>query len=1150
MQTSDENPFTIGPDFAHDEVRRYSVARLLLSEKDPTSELLKSEVPRWALGAAKLACQAMLQASDLPSLPLRGRFGRLQASFEALVAAGHGARWGDVPGEALVSMSDPTGVLTDAWPYLRDDEDAGLRRIARIVNQRLRNDTGTVNPTAIEPIITLLLEDDAPWRSGEHVSNLLLQWLCGHVAMKTPAGHPTRTRLRERLVEACTEADRRLREQRKADAAARAARTPEDVERATELEENHPELFVSQLDYFRPPRRERPEVPRECSDETFLQLVALLGPDLGDEGKAILLRIAHDEPSSLAPVAEDTFAAVALSQYPRGLLAHLTEAYYLDDEEDGYRFEFEEEGIRSHNPRYSGSMGPLAAWYLGPFTVLFNTDFQGGVAVLNRLLNQAALVRARGLARLDSMRSGIPDPDVPPYQIDLQVTGTHRTYLGDEQVWYWYRGTGVGPYPCISALQALERTCDELIKLDIPVEKLVTILLEGCGNLAMVGLTVGILVRHLEIAGSLLDPYFADPLVWDLESQRVVKESSMLAANSEGIEAPDRRHWSLREAAMASALSANDERANELRMISETLVQNARHIIGQELVANADDEQADGGENIDPKLAAVMVSASCLDRDKFQLRETPNGLYVQPTPPEAAVHKLQDGNRNLERASEEIQLSLRYLYNTKERNTGPVESDEMENDIASARALLADPTPLGAHHPCDVPAAVAAAALEAHLLHHVELQEETLAFAADILLRVSEGKVFAGLYDIEKSYFEQGADRSAARVLPLLLVPDAAHLRSIVDSTDGSVAFARVSAAGMNLAQSVVNEVRLHLARGLDHLWATPCAEAGPCHHQVGWQIATKTMQDCAIGDWNRDTGTHSIAVLDEPLVQSLAETPDGSIQPYRLDASIRALASAATTKNCVSIAARDLLTVLLNAQQRSLVHHKHGDSDWRGTQALVAARAFLTLAQHGDDAPILEHINGYADQSASLSKLLRGLSAAAEETQERADAAWRIWPDLMRHVLDLNDNGRTPFGGRSYGDLALAALLPQPTYSTQYLYQELQGTPIMWWDPRAMRSEVEAWLVPATSNATCVDQLIIFLRVLTTDDQAELGLPWMATLVLASPRNIANRTYLLADWLIETRAAADAASLSTIWQQIVDTLVVEGDARLAPYSE
>ena len=42
LQESVDNLFTIGPDFAHDEVRRYAVARLLLSEGDASSKLLRA----------------------------------------------------------------------------------------------------------------------------------------------------------------------------------------------------------------------------------------------------------------------------------------------------------------------------------------------------------------------------------------------------------------------------------------------------------------------------------------------------------------------------------------------------------------------------------------------------------------------------------------------------------------------------------------------------------------------------------------------------------------------------------------------------------------------------------------------------------------------------------------------------------------------------------------------------------------------------------------------------------------------------------------------------------------------------------------------------------------------------------------------------
>ena len=147
-----------------------------------------------------------------------------------------------------------------------------------------------------------------------------------------PAGHPLRILLRERLVEACIAGDRRLEEEREAAAAARAARTPEEVERVHRLEESHPELFT-EIGYGGRRRRQRPEVPRECRDEVFLELLALLGPDLGDDGEAILRQSRSGRTVvALAPAVEETFTGLALSQYRPGLLAQLTEAYYLDDE--------------------------------------------------------------------------------------------------------------------------------------------------------------------------------------------------------------------------------------------------------------------------------------------------------------------------------------------------------------------------------------------------------------------------------------------------------------------------------------------------------------------------------------------------------------------------------------------------------------------------------------------------------------------------------------------------------------------------------------------------------------------------------------------------------------------------------------------------
>ena len=1175
LQASVENPFIIGPDFAHDEVRRYAVTRLLLADRSPASKLAGAGAPRWTLGAAKLACQSLLEEPGDSTTPLRGRFAALQESFDGLVEAGYGTRWGDVPSEALITIADPGGVLQDAWPALRAHGAAGLRRLARIVNQRHRGENGFVSLAVLEPIVSLLLEDRVPWELGDYASDLLQDWLCGHVLASTPAGHPLRILLRERLVAASEDADRRLTEEREAAEAARAARTTEEVERERQFLESYSSILHESG------HNRRNTVPRECTNEVFLELLALLGPDLGDQGEAILRRVANDAPSWLAPALEESLPGFSLAKYGRGLLRELTEAYYLDDKADGE--EFNDDGIREHRVRRGGFYLPLFGLHRGPFLALFQSDFRGGVSVLNRLLNHAALIRGRKLARLSRSGYGFPDMDAQPYQADLAVTGTSRVYVGDDHVWRWYRGTGVGPYPCMSALQALEVTCDQLIKKGAPLGTIVPILLDGCENLAMVSLVVGILVRHLDIADTLLDSYIAEPPIWGYEFRRVVDEQTRLAASSEGITAPERREWSLREACMFMALRATDERAADLRALGETLVERARSDIEQGNPANTTDGD-NGGESTEEKLATVRAWASSLDRNTFRTQEVQGALYIQPSPAEEVVQALQRGREDLERTNEYIRLWARYSIEARKPHAAPIEPDELKADIDTARKLLENPPSFSVFRPWDVSALVAAEALEAHFLRQEDLPHDVLAFAADTVLRVSEGEPPRSPYEFEETYSEDRADRSAARVLPLLLMPAASDLRGIVGEGDDGAGFRRASAAGLHIAQAMANEVRLQLARGLDHLWSTPCARDGPCHHEVGWQFVTQAMQGCVSNRWDYTPRRHPLqrrgpispllrrlpigslfrrigaiwnAVMHSPISadqrtdQLLSDTPSELILPSRLDASIRALAPASTANICVSNRARVRLRTLIDAQRRSLLLGRHDNYDDRGSHSLVSARALLTLAGQCDETAIHEHIDAYADNPALLRNLLCALSAAAEETPDRAAVAQRVWPSVVNQVLNLRDSGHKPFQGETFGEMALSALLPNSAAENAYLYREIQGEPIPWWEPFSLEPEVDAWLAIAAGKGRCVDQLIGFLRILTPEDQVSVGLPWVAKAVMVSPGQVAQRSYLLAAWLIETRSAAAASSdLSKVWQGVVDALVVEGISQLAPYSE
>jgi hypothetical protein len=1149
LRTAAENPWQVVPEFSHDELRRFAVARVLLADGTLGQAVLEAGAPRWALSAARLACQALLDRPDSASTPLRGRFARLQAAFDDVVDAGHGARWADLPAEALLTLGDPGPVLADAWAELCEGDGTGLRRVIRLINQRHRDaTTHLVDAVVAEPVVRLLLDGPSPWRRSEEVAKLLREWLIAVVARDEPAGHVLRIRLREELVAFCDEAEQRLREREEAAAAERAARVPDDAERERERLVRESERITAMIGRGRRRRRDRQRVPREVTDDTVLELFALLGPDLGESGEQILRRVARDAPRELDPALEGVLTGKAIGSYGHGLLTDLVEMYYIDEDEDGSGLH--EDGVRDH--RWFGLGTPMAAWYRGPFFALWQTDFRRGVAVLNRLLNHAARARVRTLAGIGNPWSQLTDDEIDASSVELEITGERRAFAGDDQVWRWYRGTGVGPYPCMSALQALERFSDQLLSAGIPPDRLVPILLEGCENLAMPGLVVGLLVRHLERAGSLLDPYLAEPFVWRLEFTRVVSESGLLAASSEGLVEPERRRWSLREAATWLTVQADPARADELRAVGDQLVARAVEIERQ-----AGAEPGDDGGSVDDRTQSVTFTAtvrnwaSTLDRGRYRSYTEGGITYIQSIPPEDVEAALQPGNEDLQRGQEATNLLWRHFarrIDGQERREPP-RAEELARDAEVAKALFEDPpaaTPVGLW---DMGAAVAANVLKGVLVRGLILPEEATQFAVGVILSVAEGASPPNQFEFEGSFFEQGADRSAARALPLLLLSSAARLRDASNREDGTPGDRRVLETGLRLAQAIADETRLFLARGLDPVWHEPCATSGRCHHEVGLEIAIESMRDSVFGDWDVEAQRRRVERLEDPVAETLAGVTDDSIFVSRLDAAIRATGAAAVAETCVREQARQLLLTLLAAQRRGLLAHEH-HFDERGSHALVAARALLDLAATGDDDPLHQHIGAYADHSTAMESLLRALAAAAEENEIAAASARRVWPGVIRQVLALNRGGHRPFAGHYFGKAALAALVPRPTYGSSFMYWEVSDEPLAWTDPLAWEAEIDAWVPVAVGQPECVDAMIGLVRPLPEAQQVAFGLPRVATLVNGDINTVSRQSYLLTDWLTGIRTAADQGGVLPAWQALVDALVVAGNTALAPYSD
>ncbi len=1135
------NPWETTPEFAHDELRRYAVARALLIDADPVTAIRRFGAPRWALASTILAAQALLETPATPSTP-SGTFDALQDAVDTLAREGHGARWSDVPSEALLGLPDPLPILTAAWPQLRAGE--GLSRILRLLRQR-HSRSGIVDPAIAEPLVALLLQEEAPWDVSKEIGACLRDWLLALVLAEVPAGHDVRMRLHARLLDASAAAEARAAERAREAERALASRTPEDVSRDEQADRKNALLFT---EFGVGPRarrgRRRRSLPHELLDDTVIELLALLGRDLGEDGERLLRRIAADAPHALAPAVEELGTSRALASYGTALLADLTEAYYIDEDATGG---FHDDGIRHHHSH--GPIVPMAAFHRGPFLVLLRSDPRRGIAVLNRMLNHAALARTRILRGLGDPWGRLPpeEEDFDPQGAELSITGSPHRYIGDEHVWLWYRGTGVGPYPCMSALQACELFCEQVLEADaLPLDALIALLLEGCENLAMVGMVVGMLVRHLEQAGVAIDPYLAEPYVWGYEIRRVISETSGAAIREHGVLESERRRWSFREVASWLVLSAEDVRAGRLREISAEMVAKAERLeaeFNERLAASGKDIQPNADRAI-PYVTTVRNWASALERDRYRLYEEDGQTYVGSTPPEEVQRALRQSNAELARGQETVRILNRYFIEPARQRADatPPSREELEADVEIVKELLEDPPALSPIDIADAAALVAAAVLEAHISGGEHLPAEQLAFAAEVLLAIAAqaGPRPADDLEYEGSFFQQGGDRTAARALPLLLLPRAASLQGTAGGPQA------VLDAATRLARAVPSETRVALARGLDPIWQAPCA-GSPCHHEHALGLLEHSIRDCVLGKFDQHRQQRTVELLYGPLPDAFESVRLDGLLSERFDPAIRGLAGASTTGRCVQVRARRLLIALTDLQRRALAAHDQ-DFDQRGTHAMVSARSLLALAAHGDEQPLLADLSVSA--GARFSTMLRAIAAAAEETTVAATTARRLWPTIIDTVIDVAVREPDTLDDRDGGERALSALAPMRVQEIEFLYRELDSAPVEWRDPFAWSEAIERWLPYAAGYSHCVDSLIALIDVLPAREQATTGLDWVRALVLDHVAGVVNRSFMLTRWLVDIRPAAENADTLDSWQELTDALVVAGATTLAGYSE
>jgi hypothetical protein len=1084
-----------GDHFSGDMVRDFALA--VLFTRDGFGILSEAGAPRWALRAARIACQGMLVGPGLGGPDLAGRMRDLQRQFDAIAAAS-GDRWADLPWEATLNAGTAESIIRECADDLLQPGGILLDRILRLVTQRFSH-KGAADPDIAAPVVAFLTDHAdkvaaVRYRFAGEAAKLTASWLRA-VRRTEMAGKPAdrwrplRARVRDRLLHDSS--------------------TGEEA-------------------------------------ETTAECLALLGPDTNAQVTRFLRDLTAAQPHRLAACVERYDPAMSLAETDLGLLLELTEAYYIEQPAATAGLGWHNTGIRRHKHTHPGFGPPFADMRFGPFWLLVPAAPTRALALVNRMLDHAVTCHAspRPPAWLHPAQpaGSASDVSVPPgIQLDIPGIGS-RHYAGADHVWAWYRGAGTGPYPCMSALLAVEWTADQWLRQGTPLTTLVTALLRDANNLAMPGLVAGLLERHAEQVAGEADPFLASPDVWELESARALMEAGPRARGRDDPGAPGggRRGWTMADLAACLVFNAvhrgDQDRVDELRAAGSVLV----------AAAEAADPAAAGTGGGRFRTAARRW-ASMLDAASYQAGQDNGNITWEWQPPAdteaaAALHR-----GDLERRSEIQRLINAYsLCSDPPYLNGPLPVPPPQVVAADARAArgLAGQPPQPGPSPLDAATAVAAALLRAAAQPAGPVARDDLEWAAVTIGAVlsqplrdpgaSGGTVFAARADLS------AASAAACLLMPALTEPG--DEPALLDDED-LTAVAEILASS---AASPFTGVRMMLARTLGPVWSAPCGP-GPhgssrCRHVIAWAAVEAGAREVALGPWELPAGHRGRRQLDGPLPAALAGCPAGSLMLDLLAPPLVAALGGAASGSCVATTARELRDSLLSAYTRTAVLWGEEGYDHRDEDQYAVAEALLAAAGKEPGLPPAAAA-GLADQAQALAEALHAMTVAATYSPGARASLRAAWPAVMTAVLDAADVGAAGLADRHWGERAIAAMIPSPSPVNwdPRIDSAISAARDGWPAPSELSGQIARLLPRAAGYWHAADQLVGLLRTVPLAEQARTGLPWVHQVITGRARQPGLGTWLTVGWLrslSEGNAVHD--EMRPLYDAVLDALAAE----------
>lgn len=1058
-----------GDRFSSDVLRDFATARLLLREG--LEGFTNSSAPRWAIRATRLYAQARLaDAVSSGEEAILAAWSALRSDFDTL-SSKQGIRWSELLWEAVLTAAWADRILAALTPQLLRTPALQAEAI-RCVKLRFSTD-GIAEPLIASPLVAWLMNeahalDHSQLNSNIPAIELVSSWLQG-IAFHESEG--------------------------------------QDITGFQTLRAQVRNFLLGDRIY-----------PNE---KRHIECLGLLGSEANDQSIQVLQTMAMNYPDALEVVVENELAVALLSKYNMDLLLDLTEAYYIEQPSESFWYT---EGIRNHSS--AGGRIPMPAWYKGPFFRLLITDHVPSIKLVNRILERGVRRRIERLQEIKLYdQFNITDREESEewdIEVDLLNSGL-RHYIGDDHVWRWYRGSGVGPYPCMSALLALEMFLDKLVEAGLSISAIASWLVHESSTLAILGLGYGFLVRHIDKVTNELDDFLAMPEVWQFEFARLASEGGrhVQVADPLKLIGTEHRGWNPREVARRLVVTAfqsgNSVAIERLRGVGQRLIERA------------------GGVNAPP---GVQQWAACLDWESYAFQQKQDYLILTVNVPDRVVEAMAPEQVRLEKIGEMYRLQQRYrpLQDTPYRYMLPLPPDktELTKDIAIAKTLQTELLDQPMEMVYMALAGVAAAVIKTETS---ESDSDNNRDWAVSLLIVSALEPSRYSFLDTQSIFPDGADRQAALALPQILLT--------ADQFD-PVTISQLERALKAGTTSSFNEVRYNAAEGLRCILEGPCKiiNGQQCWHELAWQAIEAGARSVELGLFSTEGRRERQAISGNIIAELENRSADDLMLTDIIPATI-CMMDAARVNSCISDRAAHLRNALLKAFVKTACYWAEKGYAWKTGEHAAFAAAVLRWAIKENEDIIIELAQQLRTAPNALAHFLYDLAVVATYEEGFVSLLTTIWPRLMELGLAVV---RENFSARSRQDTdsLIKNLIPTPKPSPYMDNTDeiLKRAQMSWLPLTAITEHINEWIRYTSGPPWCIDSLVGFLQTQSVQNQASPGLEWVRRIVIKEDGTAGRNGFLLVEWLKQLRES-DGLNRTTWpdYRTIIDGLVMSNVA-------